>query len=553
MELSRHVFRRNLILMSLCVFVTGCTSFVHAPGTENEITKVELPQTVGEATRPQGLGSVAVESVGLVTGLHDTGSDPPQSPQRNSLLQEMRRRKVDKSQLMLAKSSTSLVLVRALLPPGVRKGDRIDVEVRVPSRSKTGSLEGGWLMETELREVAILNNSLHAGHVRGIAEGRILVDSLLQESGDDVAKVRGTILGGGVATKSRPLGLTLRSEHHSVSTSKLIGAAINRRFDTFVRGQKRGAAKPKTDNFIELVAHPRYRNNLIRYLRVIEQIQLRESGPEQLRRLEALGSDLLVPSTSSLAALRMEGIGEAAEPTLLRGLDSPSAEVRFYAAEALAYLDVSAATPYLGAAAGEPAFRSRALLALGAMSSVEAHDQLTELLHVPSAETRYGAFRALQNMNPRDPMLGQEVLGARLFYHEIASSGEPMIHVSRTRRPEIVTFGPGQRIETPLVVFAGRMLMIKGEAGAELKITRYTPGDDDQILTSPPEVSDLIRNLIQIGATYPEIVNMLRQTQRQGCLHSRLVFDAIPQTGRKYRRGEEELQVMANKQTARSL
>ena len=81
--------------------MTGCTSLIHAPESDTEITKIELPQTVGEATRPQGLGSFAVESVGLVTGLHGTGSDPPQSPQRNSLLREMLRRKVDKPQQML--------------------------------------------------------------------------------------------------------------------------------------------------------------------------------------------------------------------------------------------------------------------------------------------------------------------------------------------------------------------------------------------------------------------------------------------------------------------
>ncbi len=542
----RRMSRKIVGLMLLGVLVTGCTSFIRAPESELEVTKVKPLDTVGDMTRPRGLGNAAVESYGLITGLNNTGSDPPNSLQRNALLQEMQRREVDRPHQLLAQPSTSIALVRALLPPGVKKGDEIDIEVRIPSRSKTTSLEGGWLMKTQLREVAVLNQSLRSGHVRGIAEGPILVDSLLQDGGDDVAYVRGTILSGGVATKSRLLGLTLRSEHHSVSISRLVGAAINDRFDTFIHGVKQGAAKPKTDRFIELAVHPRYRNNLIRYLRVIEQIQLRQSGPERLQHLESLESELQVPSSSSLAALKLEAIGNEAEPTLSRGLDSPSFEVRFYAAEALAYLDEDAAAPHLGQAAKhEPAFRSRALLALGAMSSVEAHDQLTELLHVPSAETRYGAFRALQNMNPRDPTLGQEILGSRLYFHEIASAGEPMIHIARTRRPEIVMFGSAQLIDTPFVVFAGRKLMVKGESG-RLKMTRYTPGGDDQVRICQPLVDDLIRNLIEIGATYPEIVNTLHHCKRQGCLKSRLVFDAIPQTGRRYHRPEAESPVAAN-------
>ena len=546
MKLPRHQWCTFVGLWPILV-LSGCTSFFHAPEGDTEVAKVELPQTVGEATRPYGLGSAAIEGVALVTGLNGTGSDPPQSAQRSVLLQEMQRRQVDRPQQLLAQPSTALALVRAFLPPGVRKGDRIDVEVRVPSRSKTTSLEGGWLLPTELREVAVLNQSLHSGHVRGYAEGPILVDSLLQDDGDNVAQVRGTILGGGVASKSRPIGLTLRSEHHHVSVSKMIGGAINRRFDTFVRGVKQGAAKPKTDKLIELVVHPRYRHNLIRYFRVIEHIPLRHSGPAQLQRLETLEGELMVPSTSAVAALKLEAVGDDAKTTLLRGLDSPSAEVRFYAAEALAYLDAAEASSHLGAAAlHEPAFRSRAFLALGAMSGVEAHDQLTELLHVASAETRYGAFQSLQKMNPGDPTLGQEVLDSRLYFHEIASTGEPMIHVSRSRRPEIVVFGAAQRIELPLVAFGGRNLLVKGESHEELKITRYTPGGEDQVLTSHASVNELIRHLIGIEATYPEIVNVLQQAREQGCLQCRLVFDAIPQTGRTYHRTAEGLPVASN-------
>ena len=245
---------------------------------------------------------------------------------------------------------------------------------------------------------------------------------------------------------------------------------------------------------------------------------------------------MLVPATSSLAAIRLEAIGSEATSTLLSGLESGSAEVRFYAAEALAYLDHADAANVLAASTKESAFRSRALNALGAMSSVEAHDALSQLLHVPSAETRYGAFRALQQMNPRDPLLGQDALGQRVAFHEIASPNEPMIHVSRTERPEIVVFGNEQTLTTPLMILVGKSIIVKDDGRQRIRVTRYSPGKQDQSKTCSATVNELVRTLIELETTYPDIVTVLQKAKSQGSLDGRVVFDAIAEAGRTYSR-----------------
>jgi flagellar basal body P-ring protein FlgI len=112
---------------------------------------------------PWGTNYVVLEGVALVTGLDQNGSDPPPSAQRSALLNEMQTHDVRNPNFVLASPDTSLVLVRTFLPPGVQKGDRIDVEVRVPARSETKSLENGWLMQTRLREVAVLDDSVRTG------------------------------------------------------------------------------------------------------------------------------------------------------------------------------------------------------------------------------------------------------------------------------------------------------------------------------------------------------------------------------------------------------
>src|SRR5207244_1164487 len=109
--------------------------------------------------------------------------------------------------------------------------------------------------------------------------------------------------------------------------------------------------------------------------------------------LDLLERQLLDPVSCSTAALRLEAVGKDAIRVLKKGLDSKDSEVRFYSAEALAYLDdPSCAQALADSAKNEPAFRAFALAALSALNEVHASDALRDLFDVPSAETRYGAF-----------------------------------------------------------------------------------------------------------------------------------------------------------------
>ena len=92
---------------------------------------------------------------------------------------------------------------------------------------------------------------------------------------------------------------------------------------------------------------------------------------------------------------------------LIKGIDSKDPEVRFYAAEALAYLDESKAAR---AAGRRPPATSRPSARLPWPRSARWKTSppsinCASLLDVPSAETRYGAFRALWAMNPNDPLV----------------------------------------------------------------------------------------------------------------------------------------------------
>ena len=195
-----------------------------------------------------------------------------------------------------------------------------------------------------------------------------------------------------------------------------------------------------------------------------------------------------------------------------------------------------AAEPLAEIARRQPAFRVFALTALSVMTDYIAYDQLCELLSVPSAETRYGAFRALWAMNAQDPLIKGEVIGDQFHYHVMDVAGGPMIHVTRNRLPEIVIFGPEQRLLTPLALSAGNEIMITSHGGGEISVSKYTVRDGDQKRIVSTRVDDVIRAVVELGGTYPDVVQALQEAKNCAALRSRFEVDALPKAGRIFDR-----------------
>lgn len=538
MRPSCYLFFRWPMIAAL-VATAGCaTSLFRGNKPEAALEKITEEGTplVGDYAHPYGLLPVKVEAVALVTGLDGTGEDPVQSPQRAALLDEMARRQVEKPNEVLASPDTALVLLRGYLPAGVQKGDQFDLEVHIPSRSKTKSLRGGWVLESRMTELAVLGQQIRAGHVLAKGEGAILVDPSADSEEDAAAATRGRILGGGTALKSRPLGLVLAQNHQSIRKSTMVAKAISDRFQTYDAGHKIGVAEPKTEEFIELQLHPRYKDNIGRFVRVVRSVAVKETPTERQERLTLLEKQLLDPLTAANAALRLEAIGdETAIAKLLDGIKSSDAEVRFYAAEALAYLDQTEGVAALvEAARDEPAFRAHALTALSAMDDVVAYEGLRSLLSSQSAETRYGAFRALWAMNPSDPMIRGERLGGQFSYHLLDVDGPPMVHATRSGRPELVVFGADQKFQLPMVLDAGSDILVNGLMGDEVTISRFRAGEANRKRTVTTSVDEVVRAIVEVGGDYPDVVQALQQAKKDGALPSRFAVDAIPRNGREY-------------------
>lgn len=503
--------------------------------------KTEL---IGSYTTVSGLNMITLEGVGLVVGLNGTGGDPPPSMYRTTLLNEMRKRKVKDPNRILRDPNTALVVVRAYLPPLIRKGEHFDVEVRLPGNSRATSLDGGWLLETYLSERAVVpGRGVMKGHIFAKAGGPILI-SATDGDRESLAGVlrRGQVLAGGVSMKDRNLFLDLRSDFRGVRNSKRIADRIGRRFFSYNRsGLSESLAEAKTDQRIVLKLHPRYRDNYPRFLQVIRNINFKENRIQRRLRIHKLEGDLLKPEKAEISALQLEALGQEGIGVLKSGLKSRDPEVRFHSAVALAYLEQSDGLKALAEAARtEPAFRIFALAAMATVDDGETHLLLRELMNENSAELRYGAFRALTTLDRRDPFVRGERLNNQFTLHVLDSTGPPMVHLTRHKKSEIVVFGANQRLKTPLALRAGRNILVsQGSRPGQLVVSRFAPGERDRRKEISTRVADVIRTVAEFGATYPEVAQLLYQAHRQHNLPARIEIDALPEAGRVYWRGKK--------------
>ena len=539
--------------------------------TEDFESKVETP-FVGDYTQITGKNLIALQGVGLVTGLKGTGGNPPPSVHREALLREMRRRNVKNPNQILRDPSTALVIVKAYLPPLIKKGEPFDVEVYLPGNSEATSLEGGWLMESYLAEQAMIQGrGLLKGHILAKAQGAILIPPISEEDRKEgVAGIlrRGRILSGGISVaEDRDLALYLRNDFKSIRNAQRIADRIGGRFHHFDKfGIEEPLAEAKTDKKVVLKLKPRYKHNDSRYLQVVRNIAFRETDVAQRVRMQKLTEEIMMPERAEKASIQLEAIGKKSIPILKAALKSPLLEVRFHAAVALAYLDDGSGLKDLAEAAREePAFRVYALAAMSAIDEPEAHLLLRDLMSMTSAETRYGAFRALWTLDKNDPFIRGEDMNGQFLLHVLQTeletkslhdpdakagspkNGGPMIHITHRKHPEVVLFGSEQEFRVPIAVRAGDVLVTGAAGGSELTVSKYAVGEQDQRKKVSRNIAVVIRTAVEMGASYPDIAQMILQANQQGNIEGQVKIDALPEGGRMYYRPEAEDSLMALK------
>ncbi|MDE2508830.1 MAG: flagellar basal body P-ring protein FlgI [Planctomycetota bacterium] len=531
-------------------------------GKKRKETPPKIEETINDLAYIVSSGEAKLEGVGLVVGLDGTGGDPPPSWYRTKLVDDMRKAGVEDPNAWLADKHVSMVLVKMAMPTGVSTKDRLDIEVSVPPGCGTTSLAGGILLATPLQEVLVAKDGAHEGKAIAVANGPILVGTAAKPTD---AKV-GRVLGGGRPKKDVPYNLILKDTRRGVRTSLIVETAINRRFHQRQGVDQKGLSTAKTDEYLVLAVPTTYHHNQKRFFQVVLSIPVVDT-PELLDlRRQKWGKELLDPQRAGIAAIKLEALGSTALDQLKAGLKSENAQVRFFAAESLAYLGDDSGAAILGETAANNAdFRVFAFAALSSLDQPAAHMALRKLMDVADVKVRYGAFDALRTLDPSDPFLGRvrvleepadphadestalslrSVMRQRAARTEdpfllylVDSEGPPLVHVASSRRAEIVVFGRGTKLLTPIVLGTGPILLNAANHDDTIQMSRIVPSayeNVDEKTHSSLEVGDMIRRVANLGAKYPEIVDLLLSASKQHNLAGPLVFDALPPSSPKY-------------------
>src|SRR6185312_5760143 len=78
-----------------------------------------------------------------------------------------------------------------------------------------------------------------------------------------------------------------------------------------------------------------------------------------------------------------------------------------------------------------------------------------------------------------------------------------------------------------------------GLNGERITVSRFAAGAEPKQQVVSAKVDDVIRAIVALGGTYPDVVQALQQAKVDGALPGRFEVDALPQPGRQYDRTVE--------------
>ncbi len=516
------------------------------------------PLLVGDLAVPFGLFPVKVEAVGLVTGLHGTGSDPEPSPQRSMLMEEMQRRGVKNPNALLASRDVSLVMVRGILRPGMQKGDRFDVEVRIPGRSETTSLRGGYLLETRLTDMACSANPAIAGR-EDAGDGRRAGAGRSVGLGDGEERPRAAGAGAGAGRRRRPrvrdrwACMIIKSEAGSASmtpeqlreaavNSAQVANAINRRFHTFKNGIQVGRGHGQDRQ----IRRPERRSPLQGQHRALH------AGGAGGRRCGRSASET---QTSGWPAWRSSCSIRPLRPRPPSAVGGHRHHGRRDVAEGDQVAGTRGAVQRgRGAGLSGPAGGGRAAgrgrpagAGLPGLSPdrPERHGGLRRRRAAPRSAGRAQRRNPLRGLprpvddQSRRPADARRVPGRAVQLPRAGYAGPP--HDPRHPQPP----GGGRPVRAgPAVPHApgastpatGSWSPAPAPSRSPSASSRRPNGDQKRVVST--RVDEVLRAIVELGGTYPDVVQALQEAKAGGALEGRFEVEALPEGGRNYQRPE---------------
>jgi hypothetical protein len=414
-----------------------------------------------------------VSGYGFVSNLNGTGDSSAPNAVREYMVKEMIKHKWDSSlttfrtptpEEALRDPRNAIVQVDGYLPPGVRKGQRFDIQVSAIPDNNTSSLAQGDLFQTELRILGA--NPLDPGgsvNVFARAEGPIFVNpayALKTESDierDPAARRSlrlGLIMNGARSLEDRPLGLRLRQP--SMRMSRYIEQRIDQRLQE-IRPDIVAAAQD--EGIVHLYVPAALNGDWEHFAGLVNFIYLNNTPEFAAVKARQLADEAVKPDAPLLEiSYAWEGLGKNALPVIHERqlMSHANPDVAFAAARAAAYLGDAGAPQALINMARTPGhkFQVNAVEVLGTLrSSPSINEMLRPLLNSPETLVRLAAYRMLARNGDNAvfamPIKGGPAQGG-FTLDVVRSDGPPIIYATQRGEPRIAVIGTRLNLNMPL-------------------------------------------------------------------------------------------------------
>lgn len=520
-----------------------------------------LKDTILERADLSNTGPLAVSSYGLVVNLRYSGDSQAPTAVREWMSKEMYRHGFGSRngpaefvgltpERVMSDKRAAIVVVAAYIPPGARKGQRIDAVCQALPQSDTASLAGGTLYQAELRLMGA--NALDPGgaiNKKVEARGPLFINPAyaletpqptqgVARSGARTA----TIMNGGIVTADRPVQLKLRTPQWNIS--RAIELVVNQRFQNIADrprtdGKGMCVAEAEDEGYLNLYVPMVYNGNWEHFASVVTHLYINLNPALGAVKAQELATAAKQPGALlEDISFAMEGLGPVAIPYITPLLNYPAADVQYAMARAGAFLGNTSCEDALIRIArtnGHP-FRLNAILALGELpNNPEINRSLAMCLDSNETLVRVNAYKILA-ANGDLHVISQKV-NDNFVLDLIDSKGPPLVYATRTGEPRLAIFGNKTSLYQPITftAFDTQLTISTNRTNPNLLSIFYRGSDYQEPVTTlaRPMLVDLAARLGGAGDEklhfgYGDIIGILQTLADSGKISAPFVLQDQP-------------------------
>ena len=131
-------------------------------------------------------------------------------------------------------------------------------------------------------------------------------------------------------------------------------------------------------------------------------------------------------------------------------------------------------------------------------------------------------------MDERDAAVTGELLNHCFWVHHVAAHSTPLVHISSSRRAEIVEFGDDIHLVPPFEILAGDFTIIADKGDSQCTVSRFSVRHGTRRVQCGLSLDQVLHTLATLGGQYPDAFELVREADRSQALSCPLAVDALP-------------------------